>query len=106
VPLGRTPRFKARADLRGAAIPADESMSMSSASATHTPNEPDNPLVELVDFKWLMAGEGHRIDLDRLQQDRSYARGCLSLAAGSSCGALRDAARRVRCRLEADSPLR
>ena len=53
------------------------------------------PLLQFVDFKWLMAGEGHRIDLDRLQSDRAYARGCLALAQGSTNLTLRDAAQRL-----------
>ncbi len=57
----------------------------------------DSPpgLLAFVDFKWLMAGEGHRIDLDRLQQEPVYARACLALAAGSSSATLRHAARRL-----------
>jgi hypothetical protein len=61
-------------------------------------------LLACVDFKWLMAGEGHRIDLTRLQRDRAYARGCLALAAGSGCAALRDAARRLDRQLKAEWP--
>ncbi len=52
-------------------------------------------LLEFVDFKWLMAGEGHRVDLDRLQNDRAYTRGCLALAAGSTTPTLRQAAHRL-----------
>ena len=52
-------------------------------------------LLEFVDFKWLMAGEGHRIDLDRLQQDSAYRRGCLALAAGSTSSTLRQAGERL-----------
>ena len=52
-------------------------------------------LLALVDFKWLMAGEGHRLDLDRLQGDPPYLRGCLALAAGSRSATLRQAAQRL-----------
>ena len=52
-------------------------------------------LLDLVDFKWLMAGEGHRIDLDRLCGDSPYIRGCLALAAGSRSSTLRQAAQRL-----------
>jgi hypothetical protein len=52
-------------------------------------------LIDLVDFKWLMATEGHRVDLDRLQADRAYARGCIALAAGSGSQWLRQAAQRL-----------
>ena len=52
-------------------------------------------LLEFVDFKWLMAGEGHTIDLDRLQCEAAYTRGCLALAGGSSSATLRRAAERL-----------
>ena len=52
-------------------------------------------LLEFVDFKWLMAGEGHRVDLDRLQHEPAYARGCLAVAGGSTSSTLRRAADRL-----------
>lgn len=52
-------------------------------------------VLPLVDFKWLMAGEGHRIDVSRLQRDRAYARGCIALANASTCSALREAGLRM-----------
>ena len=52
-------------------------------------------LLEFVDFKWLMAGEGHLVDLDRLQRESAYARGCLSLASGSTSATLRRVAERL-----------
>lgn len=52
-------------------------------------------LVEIVDFKWLMAGAGHRVHVEHLQTDRDYACACLVLAAGSRIGTLRDTARRL-----------
>ena len=58
-------------------------------------------LLELVDFKWLMVGEGHRVDLDRLQADPAYIRGCLALAAGSTSFTLRQAAERLSGRARA-----
>ncbi len=57
---------------------------------------PDAPeLLQFVDFKWLMVGEGHCVDLDRLQHDRAYHRGCLALAAGSRSATLRRAGERL-----------
>ena len=53
-------------------------------------------LIEFVDFKWLMVGEGHHIDVDRLQRDHAYARGCVALASGSRSPTLRLAAERMR----------
>ena len=52
-------------------------------------------LLEFVDFKWLMAGEGHRVDLDRLQREPAYSRGCLAVAGGSTSATLRRAADRL-----------
>jgi hypothetical protein len=63
-------------------------------------------LVEFVDFKWLMAGEGHRIDLDRLQSEPAYIRGCLALAGGSTSATLRRAADRLARALGASRPPR
>jgi hypothetical protein len=64
--------------------------------ATSLPSAAAVPeLIDLVDFKWLMATEGHRVDLDRLQSDRAYARGCIALAAGSGSQWLRHAAQRL-----------
>ena len=52
-------------------------------------------LVEIIDFKWLMAGDGHRVHVERLQTDRDYACACLVLASGSRVEALRDTAARL-----------
>ena len=53
------------------------------------------PLVEIIDFKWLMAGDGHRVHVEHLQTDRDYACACLALASGSRVKALRDSADRL-----------
>jgi len=58
-------------------------------------SDPAPELLAFVDFKWLMAGEGHRIDLDRLQIEPDYAHACLALAAGSTSVTLRQAAQRL-----------
>jgi len=63
-------------------------------------------LVEFVDFKWLMAGEGHPIDLDRLQAEPAYTRGCLALAGGSTSATLRRAADRLAHALAGNRPPR
>ncbi len=52
-------------------------------------------LLDLVDFKWLMVGEGHLVDLDRLCNDDCYARGCLALARHSRSSTLRASAARL-----------
>jgi len=56
-------------------------------------------LVDIIEFKWLMAGEGHRIHVERLQTDIDYARQCLSLAAQSAEPALREVAQRLQRRI-------
>jgi hypothetical protein len=39
--------------------------------------DPDTTeLLDLVSFKWLMAGIGWRVDLPRLEKDADYARAC------------------------------
>ncbi len=63
---------------------------MIAAASTTAPS-----LVDIVDFKWLMAGDGHRVHVEQLQADPEYARRCLALAAGSRIATLRDAARRL-----------
>ena len=52
-------------------------------------------LVEIIDFKWLMAGDGHRVHVEQLQADRAYACACLALAARSRVSTLRDTAARL-----------
>lgn len=47
--------------------------------------EQDDTFLNLVDFKWLMAGLGWWIDLSRLQRDTAYAGECVQhgLTSGS-----------------------
>ena len=52
-------------------------------------------LVEIIDFKWLMAGEGHYVHVQRLQSEPDYARLCLLQGSVSRIGALRETARRL-----------
>jgi hypothetical protein len=49
-------------------------------------------LLAEVDFKWLMAGQGLRIDLPRFRSDAVYAAKLLSLALDSESFALRERA--------------
>ncbi|WP_284616538.1 hypothetical protein [Aquabacterium humicola] len=53
-------------------------------------------LVDWVDLKWLMAAEGHCVDLDRLTSDPLYASRCCELAQASPQAALRRLAKRLR----------
>jgi hypothetical protein len=59
----------------------------------HTNAQPE--LLELVDFKWLMAAEGRHVDLARLQCDARYADDCLACASRSPCEPLRRCARHL-----------
>jgi hypothetical protein len=52
-------------------------------------------LVDIIDFKWLMAHEGHHVHVERLQQDSAYASECLSKAFDSPVEALRRVSRRL-----------
>jgi hypothetical protein len=52
-------------------------------------------LIDFVDFKWLMAAQGHRVHLERLQSDGDYAQGCIELASASGSDWLRRAASRL-----------
>jgi len=46
---------------------------------TETPRR-DDSFLNLVDFKWLMAGQGWWVNLTRLQRDKEYMRECLARA--------------------------
>jgi hypothetical protein len=58
-------------------------------------------LVDIVDLKWLLAGQGWHLQVERLHHDADYARSTLDFAAASHVPALRDTAARVRRRLAA-----
>jgi hypothetical protein len=60
-------------------------------------------LVEIVELKWLLAGEGLHLHVERLQADPEYARRILAAAEASSNQALRAAADRVRRGLSLDT---
>ena len=57
------------------------------------------PLVEIIELKWLLAGEGIYIHVERLQRDPDYACRALNEAAASASPALRAMALRLRSRL-------
>lgn len=67
----------------------------------NTLTEPaDSPaLLEIIDLKWLLGGDGHRVHVERVLNDPAYARRCLALALASPNEAARDAARRLAERL-------
>ena len=66
---------------------------MNTATFTDLQQLPD--LVVIIDFKWLMAGEGVRVHVERLQCDRDYAADCLGQGAASHIPTLRDCAQRL-----------
>ncbi|MES1162634.1 MAG: hypothetical protein ABUL50_06195, partial [Rhizobacter sp.] len=45
--------------------------------------------LDLVSFKWLMAGRGWWVDLSRLREDAAYARGCVQRGLDSGLELLR-----------------
>ncbi len=53
-------------------------------------------LLDIIDFKWLMAHEGRHVHVERLQCDTAYAADCLAQADVSSNLSLRAAAQRLR----------
>ncbi len=56
-------------------------------------------LVEIIELKWLLAGQGVHLHVERLQSDPEYARQTLDRADASPSAALRDTAARLRQRL-------
>jgi hypothetical protein len=57
------------------------------------------PLVEIIDLKWLLAGIGVHLHVERMLADPEYARRALDHAAASDGPVLRAAAARLRHRL-------
>lgn len=56
-------------------------------------------LVDIIELKWLLANEGLRVHVERLQSDPVYALECLDKADASPRDAVRVAAARLRIRL-------
>lgn len=54
-----------------------------------------------IDFKWLMAGQGWRVDPERLKNDPSYANACLQFALESGNDSLQNCADCLRAELGA-----
>lgn len=57
------------------------------------------PLVEIIELKWLLAGEGVYLHFERLLSDTDYARKALARAAASASPTLRTAAARLQGKL-------
>ena len=64
---------------------------ITSSSDVSAPDD-SSVLLEEVDFKWLMAGQGWWVDTERLHTDRCYAEGLLKLANTIASPALHDCA--------------
>jgi hypothetical protein len=59
-------------------------------NTTHTQGrEGNDAFLNLVDFKWLMAGVGWWVNLSRLQSDKDYIDACLQRALRSDSELLR-----------------
>ena len=61
---------------------------LDSRALDHVPS--GQGFVDLVDFKWLMAGVGWWVNLSRLQKDAAYAHDCLQRALCSGLPLLRE----------------
>ncbi len=57
------------------------------------------PLVQIIELKWLLAGAGIDVHVERLQTDPVYARAKLTEASAADHPTLRAAARRLLQRL-------
>lgn len=51
--------------------------------------EADATLLDLVSFKWLMAGRGWWVDLSQLRRDAEYAKACVQCGLDSGSDLLR-----------------
>ncbi len=56
-------------------------------------------LVDIVHLKWMLAGEGLHVHVEKLQSDPEYACACLLAAERSANATLRHAALKLRARL-------
>lgn len=59
----------------------------------------DSTLVEIIEMKWLLAGLGLHLHVEKLQHDADYARRTLAVAEAAPNAALRQAAQRLRHKL-------
>jgi len=57
-------------------------------------------LVDIVELKWMLAGQGLHVHVERLQSDPNYARECLLAAERSGNATLRQVATRLRAQLD------
>lgn len=64
-------------------------------NAVSAPEHGQLSLVDIIDFKWLMAGAGLDVHVERMQAEPAYALDCLVRGARSDLRLLRDTARRL-----------
>jgi len=57
-------------------------------------------LVDIVELKWMLAGEGLHVHVEKLQSDPLYARECLLAAERSDNATVRQVASKLRARLD------
>ena len=57
-------------------------------------------LVDIVELKWMLAGQGLHVHVEKLQSDPVYARECLLAAERSGNANLRRVATRLRAQLD------
>lgn len=69
-------------------------------NAVTAPEHAQLSLVDIIDFKWLMAGAGLDVHVERMQAEPAYAHDCLLRGAGSQVSCLRDTAYRLARRLD------
>ena len=62
------------------------------------------PLVAVIELKWLAAGVGQHLHVERMQHDPIYAREVLAVAETAPHAALRRTAQRLRALLEGRDP--
>ena len=80
---------------------ADAGTHIGAPTGTDAHNAPDPvALVEIIELKWLMAGEGLRVHVERLQAEPAYAHQTLALAEASPNTSLRRLAGRLRIKLQ------
>jgi hypothetical protein len=58
-------------------------------------------LVDIVELKWMLAGEGLHVHVEKLQSDPVYARECLRAAERSGNASVRQVASKLRACLDA-----
>lgn len=60
-------------------------------------------LVDIVELKWMLAGEGLHIHVEKLQSDPGYAHECLLAAERSANATVRQVASKLRARIHGNT---